>query len=103
MLNGEGSLLYPGSRVRRYTGQPDVDVPVSGIRFELLREGIEDYERLWMLPTLGDREFADRVAARLVRGLRGFSSDPDALFEAGAQIASRLQELGRRAGAAAKR
>src|ERR1044071_4498936 len=38
VLNGEGSLIYPGSRVRRYTGQRNVDRPVSSIRFELLRE-----------------------------------------------------------------
>jgi len=37
VLNGEGSLIYPGSRVQRYTGQKDVDGPVSSIRFEMLR------------------------------------------------------------------
>ncbi|MCS7316371.1 MAG: DUF4091 domain-containing protein [Bryobacteraceae bacterium] len=97
VLNGEGSLLYPGSRVRRYTGQRDVDGPVSSIRFELLREGIEDYERLWLLRKLGDGEFADRLAARLVRGVRDFSRDPGALFRARAEMHARLEELSRRA------
>ncbi len=103
VLNGEGSLLYPGSRARRYTGQRDVDGPVSSIRFELLREGIEDYERLWMLRKLGDEEFADRLAARLVQGVRDFSRDPAALFEAREQIAARLEELSRRAASGVKR
>lgn len=96
VLNGEGSLLYPGSRVRRYTGQRDVDGPVSSMRFELLREGIEDYERLRMLRELGDAALADRLASGLVRSVRDFSRDPGALFEARAQIDARLQELSRR-------
>ncbi|MGC8794702.1 MAG: glycoside hydrolase domain-containing protein, partial [Bryobacteraceae bacterium] len=99
VLNGEGSLLYPGSRTRRYTGQQNVDGPVSSIRFELLREGIEDYECLWMLAGLGDRELADRAAARLVRSVREFSRDPAALLQARAEIASRLEQLSRRAAA----
>lgn len=96
VLNGEGSLLYPGSRVRRYTGQKDVDGPVSSIRFELLREGIEDYEYLWMLRSLGDGDLADRIAGELVRGVREFTRDPAALFEARAKMAARLEELTRR-------
>ena len=59
VLNGEGSLIYPGDQTKRYTGQPDVIGPVSSIRMELLREGIEDYEYLWMLKDLGDKEFAE--------------------------------------------
>ena len=55
VLNGEGSLMYPDATAqRRYTGQPDVQGPVSSIRFELLREGIEDYEYLWMLKDKGE-------------------------------------------------
>ena len=95
VLNGEGSLIYPGSRVRRYTGQKDVDGPVSSIRFELLREGIEDYEYLWLLRSLGDGELADRIAGELVRGVREFTRDPSALLEARAKMAARLEQLAR--------
>src|SRR6185503_6169838 len=66
-LNGEGSLLYPGSEVHRYTGQRDVDGPVSSIRFELLREGIEDYEYLWMLKSLGDLAVRIRRQCEIVK------------------------------------
>ncbi len=59
VLNGEGSLIYPGDHTKRYTGQPNIEGPVSSIRFELLREGIEDYEYLWMLGNLGDKDFAE--------------------------------------------
>jgi hypothetical protein len=103
VLNGEGSLIYPGSRVRRYTGQKDVDGPVSSIRFELLREGIEDYEYLWLLRSLGDGELADKIASELVRGVREFTRDPSALLEARAKMAARLEQLARRSARSALR
>lgn len=40
--NGDGSLLYPGSKVGH-------DGPVASIRFKNIREGIEDYELLQLL------------------------------------------------------
>lgn len=93
VLNGEGSLLYPGSRARRHTGQRDVDGPVSSIRFELLREGIEDYEYLWLLRALGDGDFAERTAGELVVDVAAFTRNPEALFAARAKMARRIEEL----------
>jgi len=98
VLNGEGSLLYPGNRVRRYTGQRDVEGPVPSIRLELLREGIEDYECLWMLRSLGEGELAAKLAGELVDGVRRFSRDPAAWFAARVKMAERLQALQGRAG-----
>jgi hypothetical protein len=89
--------------VRRYTGQKDVDGPVSSIRFELLREGIEDYEYLWLLRSLGDGELADKIASELVRGVREFTRDPSALLEARAKMAARLEQLARRSARSALR
>ena len=43
--NGDGYLAYPGKRV-------GVDGPVSSIRLEQVREGIEDYEYLHLLDQL---------------------------------------------------
>src|SRR5581483_5896846 len=80
VLNGEGSLIYPGSRVHEYTGQKDVDGLVSSIRFELLRAGIEDYEYLWMLRSLGDGMFADDAARSMVATVGAFSRNPDQLY-----------------------
>lgn len=93
VLNGEGSLLYPGSRARRHTGQPDVDGPVPSLRFLLLREGIEDYERLWLLKSLGAGELADRIASDLVADVSAFSRNPEALYAARRRIAERLEQL----------
>ena len=93
VLNGEGSLLYPGSRTRRYTGQKDFAGPVSSIRFELLREGIEDYEYLWLLKSLGDGAFADDAARDMVVDVRAFSRNPEELFAAREKMARRIERL----------
>ena len=93
VLNGEGSLLYPGSGVRQYTGQRNVDGPVSSIRFELLREGIEDYEYLWLLKSLGDAQFADDAARSMVVDVRAFSRNADDLFALRKKLAHRIEEL----------
>ena len=41
-LYGDGSLLYPGKKV-------GIDGPVSSIRLEVIRDGLEDYKYLWLL------------------------------------------------------
>ena len=93
ILNGEGSLLYPGSEVRQHTGQANVDGPVGSIRFELLREGIQDYECLWMLKKLGDAAFADDAVRSMVADVSAFSRNPAELFALRAKIAQRIEHL----------
>ena len=96
VLNGEGSLFYPGHHTQRYTGQDDVDGPVSSLRFELLREGIEDYETLWLLSSLGDRDLADRIAGDLVVDVGAFSRNVADLFAARERMAQRIEILANR-------
>jgi len=105
--NGDGYLAYPGGRV-------GVDGPVSSIRLEQAREGIEDYEYLYLLDQLiaeakkrgiATRR-AERVraeAAELVsipnRGGRYSTSllpDPGAVPRLRAQVARAIERLGRR-------
>ncbi len=97
-LNGEGSLLYPGNHTRRYTGQQNVDGPVSSIRFELLREGIEDYEYLWLLKSLGDKKFAVEAATGLVVDVSSFSRNVEELFATREKVGRRIEELSREKG-----
>ncbi len=47
--NGDGFLVYPGDKVQQHTGQDDVKGPVSSIRLELFRKGLEDYKYLSLL------------------------------------------------------
>jgi hypothetical protein len=93
VLNGEGSLLYPGDRAPRFTRQRGVDGPVSSIRFELLREGIEDYEYLWLLTSLGDEKFANEAAASLVVDVSAFSRNAEELFALRRRMAERIMAL----------
>jgi hypothetical protein len=93
VLNGEGSLIYPGDHTKRYTGQPDVNGPVSSIRFELLREGIEDYEYLWMLKDLGDKDFAEEQIYNMVIDVSTFSRNLEELYLTRKSMARRLEEL----------
>jgi hypothetical protein len=47
--NGDGRLLYPPNRHAPYETRTFLEGPVPSIRWELLRDGIEDYEYLWLL------------------------------------------------------
>ena len=96
VLNGEGSLIYPGSYTNQFTGQDDVDGPVSSIRFELLREGIEDYEYLWLLESLGEREFADEIVSDMVVDVSTFSRNEASLLKARQEMARRIEARGAR-------
>ena len=93
VLNGEGSLIYPGDHTKRYTGQPDVNGPVSSIRFELLREGIEDYEFLWMLKDKGDSDFAEKQVQNMVIDVSAFSRNLKELYLTRKAMARRLEQL----------
>jgi hypothetical protein len=57
--NGDGRFIYPplsAATPEVAAPGPVLDDPVSSIRWEMLREGIEDYEMLYML--------RERLAAR---------------------------------------
>ncbi len=75
-LAGEGSLLYPGNLVERHTGQQNVDGPVGSVRLELLREGIEDVEYLYMLERMGEGQLARELARSLVISIRAYTNEP---------------------------
>lgn len=93
VLNGEGTLWYPGDYVKRYTGQPDVEGPISSLRFELLREGIEDYVYLSMLKQLGDKAYADKMAESLVVDVKAFSRNVAVLHNTRKEMAARIEML----------
>ncbi len=47
--NGDGWFVYPGDKVNEHAGQPDVNGPVSSLRLELFRKGLEDYKYLQLV------------------------------------------------------
>jgi len=109
--NGDGMLLYPACREPSET--PVVEGPVASIRWELLRDGIEDREYFWTLrqemarlealraerPRLRgriDRALAEAKAAlrlpdRLAASLVEYTKEPRELLEARARLARAVE------------
>lgn len=81
--NGDGTLFYPG-RVATIGGAHHV--PLSSIRFELIREGLEDYELL----AQSDRTFAATVVKGAISSADTFSADPGTLMGARETLGDRL-------------
>ena len=95
--NGDGSLLYPGTDGK----------PVDSIRWECLRDGLEDYEVLCLLDA-GARELeakgqqhnlvkqARALAAiddRVVKSYKEYNPDPAALVAARHQMSDALERV----------
>lgn len=94
--NSDGILFYPG--------------PISSLRFEAMRDGIEDWESLLLLSDAVDemrrRADADRYAGlisradamlavddKVVAGLRTFSRDPDRLLAEREKLGELISEI----------
>jgi hypothetical protein len=95
--NGCGYLIYPG---------PD-GTPIGSIRFELIRDGIEDYEYLYLLRDLlaaqsdkAPEELRKRAEAELAIAPevlvdhKTFTEDPRAILAARARVARLIEEIG---------
>jgi len=104
---GDGQLIYPG---------PDL-VPLSSIRLENLRDGIEDYEYFWLLrdavaklkksgvghePLIAQAENALDIDDEIVKDLTHFASDHQALRRTRASMARLVERSLAALAAAAK-
>lgn len=92
--NGEGYLIYPG---------PDGS-PLSSIRFENIRDGIEDWEMIRMLKDRIDgldkgdsRRVSAKAAIKAIDGLvptdYKFDTDPKQILKVRAMVADELEKL----------
>jgi hypothetical protein len=105
--NGDGRFMYPPEAAA--DGNPEtlvLDPPVDSIRFEMLRDGIEDYEYLVMLERLL-REKEDRLPAKHVaicgrrleipesvtKDLTHFTTDPAPLGRHREAVARAIEKL----------
>ena len=102
--NGDGFLAYPGAPIGH-------DGPVSSVRLEQAREGVEDYEYLYLLRSLvakakaagrdaSQGEQALELAAKLVdmpsvggRYSTKILPKPEAVFEFRAAVATAIEKL----------
>lgn len=102
--NGDGVLLYPS--VRQKSGKTLVEGPLDSIRWEMIREGIEDYDYLRLLDDAvksavdrGDAKLA-RIgtaaltdAGGLVRTTADYEKDPRKLYTVRRKVAEALERL----------
>jgi len=78
--NGDGRFLYPPNRDIKSDRKKHLCGPVSSVRWEMLREGIEDHEYFVLLDRLIARARGSGKARRLVRRAEQLATVPDAVI-----------------------
>lgn len=107
--NGDGRFIYPplAAAAPGISGdKPVIERPVSSIRWEMLREGIEDYEYLWLLRDLIGKKrsslSADEIKAyesllevpeTITTDAITFTTDPRPIYARRAAIAEAIERL----------
>ncbi|MDP7129651.1 MAG: DUF4091 domain-containing protein, partial [Planctomycetota bacterium] len=105
--NGDGRFIYPPeSAAAGKPGRPILDGPVDSIRWEMLRDGIEDYEYLAILKKLleekGDKlskkkreefEALLEVPAEITSDMVTFTKDPRTVEERRMEVARAIEQL----------
>lgn len=92
--NGDGTLFYPGTP-SKIGGRSHV--PVESLRLKHLRDGLEDYEYLHLLRSLGGETFARTKARQLVRSGYEIERKPQRWDEVRAELTDRLNALWKKA------
>jgi hypothetical protein len=94
--NGDGRFVYPPNRANDLT-QKFLDGPVNCIRWEMLRDGVEDYEYFAMLRELAkgnaDDEALLKVPASVYADMTHFNTDPTPLLEHREKLARAIERL----------
>jgi hypothetical protein len=107
--NGDGRFVYPPEAAAdAHPAGPILEGPVDSIRWEMLRDGIEDYEYLVILNRLleqrGARLSVERraayaalteVPASITADLTTFTKDPKPIEERRDAVARAIEELSR--------
>ena len=109
--NGDGRFLYPplaAATPGKSGDKPVLEPPVSSIRWEMLREGVEDYEFLYLLrerlaqrrASLSEEQIRRiesllSVPKSITADMTTFTTDPAPIDERRAAIAEAIEELGR--------
>lgn len=99
--NGDGRFLYPANRDFPNDKQPYVEGPVDSIRWEMLREGLEDWEYLYLLNQCIEKKLPGAAAhAALLTvpedisaDLTNFARKPAPIYAHRAKLAAALEKL----------
>lgn len=104
--NGDGRFFYPPECVFE-NDEKSSEGPVGSIRWEMLREGLEDYEYFWLVKTLAARLQKKNSSAELLQRANDllrvpdavtslpteFSKSPQPIFEHRRKLAEMILEL----------
>jgi hypothetical protein len=105
--NGDGRFLYPPRRDPAADQPACLDGPINSLRWENLRDGMEDYEYLWLLQQAAQRELAWRgetdlykqarellnVPAEVSQDLTHFATDPRLVLAHRDRVARLIERL----------
>jgi hypothetical protein len=105
--NGDGRFLYPPRRAYTADQTPCLDGPVNSLRWENLRDGMEDYEYFWLLQQAMQNELlwhgeTDlytqarellRVPEEVSRDLKHFTTDPRLMLAHRDRVARMIERL----------
>ncbi len=78
--NGDGRFLYPPNRDVKGDEEKYLCGPVDSVRWEMLREGVEDYDYFCLLDELIAQAEAAGKAAGLIEQARALAAVPDAVI-----------------------
>ena len=90
MGNGCNCLIYPGTYCEEFTGQDNIDGPISSIRLEQTRDGLEDSQMLYMLGKGAPVE----KTKELYTTWEEFTNDPDELLRVRHELAQMIMNGG---------
>jgi hypothetical protein len=105
--NGDGRFLYPPRRDPAAGQKPCVDGPINSIRWENLRDGMEDYEYFWLLHEASQSELFWRgetdlykqahellkVPNEVSQDLTHFTTDPREMLAHRDRVARMIERL----------
>ena len=108
--NGDGRFLYPPRHDPAVSPTPCLDAPVNSLRWENLRDGMEDYEYFWMLQQASQRELVRRgetdlyqqacellkVPNEVSQDLTHFTTDPRVMLAYRDRVARMIERLQRK-------
>jgi hypothetical protein len=109
--NGDGRFLYPPRRDPNTATEPNLAGPITSIRWENLRDGLEDYEYFWLLeqevkrvaalpsgtpkPDLAEARRLLIVPDEISKDLTHFTTDPRPMLAHREKLARMIETLQR--------
>lgn len=105
--NGDGRFFYPPRTDKNLPMAKNLDDPITSIRWELLREGLEDYEYFYLAQLkinelkkkknyqfdLSTFEDLIRIPNSIIKDLTHFTTDPNSLYAHRRKLAEGIEKM----------